>query len=138
MRKNVSKENILRWFAEWGSLKQCIHFIDTIAFPKKKEIWWVNLGQNIGVEANGKNADFERPVLVIKAFNAEALLVVPISSAVHSDKHLFLFTNQLGKQNVLNLSQIRTLSNKRFKRKVGEFDSALFDRVLDKIRNFLS
>ncbi len=35
----------------------------------EREVWWCGIGINIGVEIDGKNSDFERPVLVVKKFN---------------------------------------------------------------------
>ena len=131
------KQKILRWFLEWAKLKPQLHFSENSAFPKKREIWWVSLGHNIGVETNGKNDTFERPVLVIKVFNAHSSLVAPISSKIRKDQYLFQFKNILGMPNVANLSQLRTLSSKRFRRLVGEIDAGEFDRIREVVKDFL-
>ncbi len=34
----------------------------------EREIWWAHLGVNVGYEQDGKNDNFERPVLIIKKF----------------------------------------------------------------------
>lgn len=137
MNDETLKEKILRWFSEWAKLKPKIHFAEGGAFPKKREIWWVSLGHNIGVETNGKNDAFERPVLVIKVFNAHASLVAPISSQVRGDQYLFPFKNILGVPNVVNLSQLRTISSKRFRRNVGEIDAGEFGRIVKMVKDFL-
>lgn len=95
------------------------------------------MGHNIGVETNGKNDAFERPVLVIKVFNAQASLVAPISSKVREDQYLFPFKNTFGVPNVVNLSQLRTVSNRRFRRKLGEIDAGEFGRVVEVVTAFL-
>lgn len=71
---------ILQKFIAWTKLKARIHVSEKIIYPKRREIWWASLGQNIGVEINGKNNNFERPVLVIRVFNKNSVLVLPISS----------------------------------------------------------
>ena len=138
MKAETLREKILRWFSEWAKLKPHIHFSDSEGiFPKKREIWWVSLGQNIGVEMNGKNDAFERPVLVIKVFNSQASLVAPVSSMVHKDQYLFPFKNIFGVLNVVNLSQLRTISSKRFRRKIGEMDTQEFGRIVRRVKDFL-
>ena len=58
-------ESIIQSFADWARLKLRIHLyknLDSVYF-RERQIWWASVGQNIGVESNGKNANFERPVL---------------------------------------------------------------------------
>ena len=130
----ITKE-LLKIFVDWTKLKIRIHVSERMpAFPKKKEIWWVSLGQNIGVEANGKNATFERPVLVIKVFNTYSYLVAPISSKVREDKYLFEFINNADESNIVNISQLRTISAKRFVRKVADMTDSDFDQIIELIR----
>ena len=119
----------LKKFVIWTKLKVKIHLSEPAVYPKVKEIWWVSLGQNIGVEVNGKNETFERPVAVIKVFNNLGMLVAPISSKVKEDKYFVQFTNNDGERNIINMSQIRSISSKRFIRKVGELDSESFEKV---------
>lgn len=49
-----------------------------------REIWWCSLGINIGREQDGKNADFVRPVLILKIFNNETAWILPLSSKIKS------------------------------------------------------
>lgn len=39
---------------------------DRSLYFKERQIWWASIGQNIGVEANGKNKKYERPVIILK------------------------------------------------------------------------
>lgn len=97
----------------------------------------MSLGQNVGVEMNGKNDAFERPVLVIKVFNAQSSLIAPISSKVHEDQYLFSFKNIFGVPNVVHLSQLRTISSQRFRLKIGEMDTQEFGRIVRMVKDFL-
>lgn len=130
----ITKE-LLKIFVDWTKLKVRIHVSERMpAFPQKREIWWASLGQNIGVEVNGKNAAFERPVLVIKVFNTHSYLVAPISSKVRKDKYLFEFINNVGERNVVNISQLRTISSKRFVRKIADIAGSDFNLILELIQ----
>lgn len=122
-------KSLLKIFVSWTKLKVKIHLSDNKAYPKVREIWWVSLGQNIGVEVNGKNETFERLVVVIKVFNNLGMLVAPISSKKKEDKYFVQFTNNNGEKNIINMSQIRSISSKRFLRKVGELDAESFEKL---------
>ena len=124
----ITKEIIER-FKSWFKLKIRIYRSEPKAYPKVKEIWWVSLGQNIGVEVNGKNETFERPAVVIKVFNNLGMLVAPISSKVKEGKYFVEFTNSVGEKNIINMSQIRSISGKRFIRKVGELENESFEKL---------
>jgi mRNA interferase MazF len=68
-------------FDRWNNKKQLAHDVPLpLAFPKNGEVWMCTLGKNLGREQNGGSQDFSRPVLVIKKFNNEIFLVVPLST----------------------------------------------------------
>lgn len=126
---NDRLQELLKIFVFWTKIKVKIHLSERKVYPKVKEIWWVSLGQNIGVEVNGKNEKFERPVVVIKVFNNYGMLVAPISSKIKEDKYFIDYINNDGEKNIINMSQIRSISSKRFIRKVGELSADDFERV---------
>ncbi|MCX6712220.1 MAG: type II toxin-antitoxin system PemK/MazF family toxin [Candidatus Vogelbacteria bacterium] len=125
----ITKE-LIKIFASWTKLKIRIHAVEEIlAIPQAREIWWVNLGQNIGVETNGKSDNFERPVVVIKVFNYHCSLVAPISSTIKEDQYLIEFMTGEDKRSTINMSQLRSLSHKRFIRKMGELNYEDFSKI---------
>lgn len=138
MKNETLKEKILRWFSEWAKLKPHIHFSDRQnIFPKRREIWWASIGQNIGVEVNGKNKQFERPVLIVRVFNADFVLAVSISSQEKKGEYYYPFTNPAGEKNVVVLSEIRAISSKRLVRIVGEMGSADFSAIIARLKQMI-
>jgi len=128
----TSKEllNIL----DWTSVKARIIMSEHRPFPRKREVWWASLGQNIGIEVNGKNKRFERPVLVISVLNADSLFVAPITSTIGGNqRYLIPFTSHNGTSQSVNIFQLRTLSTKRFIRKISDISIGNFNAVLDSI-----
>ena len=119
---------------DWNRIKARLHISNAHPYPYKKEIWWASLGQNIGVEINGKNNKFERPVLVIRVFNTHSSFISPITSTLSDKKFIISFTNLVGENNSTNISQLRTISNKRLLRKIGEISDTEFEKVLETIR----
>lgn len=125
--------NDLIKFIEWTAVKSILHTSHRIQHPKKKEIWFVALGYNIGVEMNGKNSSFERPVLILREFSSESMLVAPLTSKVGTHKYCVEFTDSIGQTSAANLYQLRTLSTKRFLRKISFVDDAAFNIILESI-----
>lgn len=131
----LDQKDILEKIVRWTKVKVRLNFLEKLVFPKEREIWWVSLGQNIGVEINGKNENFERPVLVVKRYNLEAFLVIPLSSKIKENQHCLSLIKNGSDYGTLNLSQIRSVSVKRFVRKLGKIDVVVYrdikKRILD-------
>ncbi len=126
---NNALQELLKIFVSWTKLKVKIHLSEHITYPKVREIWWISFGQNIGVEINGKNDKFERPAVVVKVFNNLGMLVAPISSKDKEHKYFVDFLNSDGEKNFINMSQIRSISSKRFIRKIGELNVDDFEKL---------
>ena len=77
---------------EWTVLKARISASSSVLpIASVRDVWWASLGHNIGVEVNGKNNSFERPVLVMKVFNADSLFAVPLTTTERENTHLIRF-----------------------------------------------
>jgi len=85
-------------FDAWLVAKKKIHHVRSGAFAHPREIWWCSLGINIGAETDGKNENFERPILVFKVYNTETMLVFPITSKQKDDPFHFTIKSQLLKK----------------------------------------
>ena len=102
----------------WTKLKIRLHHKDQHApFFFEREIWWASLGSNIGVEEDGKNELFERPVIITRVFNLDLVWVVPLTSKLKNGKFYFPFVHE-GKTYSAILSQMKPLSTKRLIRKI--------------------
>jgi len=48
-------------FGQWNNLKKKIHKKDPhFIYFRVGEVWWCNVGMNVGVEQNGKGKAFSR------------------------------------------------------------------------------
>lgn len=54
---------------------------------KERDIWWASIGVNVGFEEDGKHEKFIRPVLVIKKFNRELFLGIPMSTKIKDNRY---------------------------------------------------
>lgn len=123
-------------FNAWHKKKKDIHFNKKAPFFHERDIWWCSLGVNIGQEQNGKNNNFERPVLVLKKFNNDILWTIPMSSANKDDEYYFPIINK-GRTYSLVISQLRLISSKRLLRKIRTLSHGEFEEVKVKVVDIL-
>ncbi len=111
--------NFIKKFIFWNLLKQKIHIERINKKYHAGDIWWCNIGQNIGFEQNGANDNFDRPVLVIKGFNKSVCLIVPLTSKIKKNKFHYEVGLVENKIAYAILSQIRLIDTKRFTNQIG-------------------
>ena len=119
-------------FISWCKKKQKIEN-RKIKYPKRREIWWVDLGVNIGSEQDGVGYLFERPVLILKTFANGTCLVAPLTRAEVDSK--FAYKVIYGdKASYILLTQIRLISTKRLRRVIWRIDIHRFDIIKELVR----
>jgi mRNA interferase MazF len=123
-------------FWKWHDLKTKIERKDQPPLFHEAEIWWSSLGVNVGVEEDGKNDLFERPILIFRKFNKDMFLGLPMSSIRKFGKYNYsIFVH--GYERTILLSQIRTLSAKRLIRRAGKLQRKKFLRITRALVIFL-
>src|SRR6202165_5229556 len=126
-------------FDRWNELKK--RLADDVspppAFPKSGEVWMCTLGKNLGREQNGGSQDFSRPVLVIKKFNNEIFLVVPLSTKQKPLDFYFNYNDPSGAPVAAVLAQLGLVSINRFRRDIYVLPAALLREVRARLRAFL-
>jgi mRNA interferase MazF len=125
-------------FDSWNEIKKEVDDkkINQNFFFYEREVWWCSLGANIGVETDGKNDNFERPVLLVKRFNKDMAWVLPITSRSGDGRFYYPIRYEKQAQSVI-VSQIRTVSTKRLLRKIRVLPDAEFVEIINKIDAFL-
>ncbi len=121
-------------FDYWNIIKKRLHFLPQEPFFQEGEIWWCSLGMNIGYEYNGKNINYERPVLIICKISNDMAWVLPISS--QTKEHEFRFLIEEFHSQVI-MSQPRTVSSRRLLRKIGPLSCDDFCSICDQIIKIL-
>jgi len=126
----------MKRFLEWIGIKEKIHTEKLPPTFEEREIWWANVGENIGHEENGRGNNFIRPFIVVRKFNKELLFGVPCSSVIKENKYYFKIVVQAGNfKTAAMLSQTRTISSKRLLKvvdKMGEESFKELKKALDK------
>ena len=129
--------NYKKDFDRWNNKKKKIEENDKNILTSHRQIWWTSVGLNVGDEEDGKNENFERPVLVLKTFNRKVFLGIPITSRKKENKYYFEIEYH-NKKYYLILSQIRLFSNKRLLRKITKIDSNVFVEIKKSLKKIIN
>ncbi|MDD5396698.1 MAG: type II toxin-antitoxin system PemK/MazF family toxin [Candidatus Moranbacteria bacterium] len=123
-------------FEVWNKKKQELHKTNKDIYFRKGEIWWCSLGVNIGYEQDGKNENFERPILVLRKINRHLALVIPLSSKLKNHPYYYQYSHE-GKLFSAIIFQLRVMSTKRFLRRLGFVGKDEFNKILGVVVKFL-
>lgn len=123
-------------FDKWNILKKSIEDTNLEIFANQREIWWCHIGINVGSEVCGKNNPFERPVLILKVFTKNLVLVAPLSSKKkETENHIEV---RVGKNvSYLMVEHIKTISTKRLSRKISKMDKTVFFEIYQKCKELI-
>lgn len=96
-------------FDEWNIVKSSLHFAGIFRNIKEGDVWWCSMGENVGVEINGKDEFFLRPVLVIKKLSKHGFMGAPLTSQPHQGSWYVQF-NFKNKRQYAVLAQARVFN----------------------------
>ncbi|MGE3702619.1 MAG: type II toxin-antitoxin system PemK/MazF family toxin [Hyphomicrobiaceae bacterium] len=124
-------------FDRWNDRKKEVDHSTFRRFrQREREVWWCTLGVNVGSEQDGSQDFFERPVLVVRKFNKDTVLIVPLTSSPRRTPYHIAVRHQ-GTEFVAVVSQLRLISTKRLARKIYQMDRAIFAEIVTRIRAML-
>lgn len=119
MRNSDKGLELERWFAQ----KLRLHRQGRVPPFKEGEIWWCGIGENVGIEINGKSNLASHPVLIFKKFGKYGFFGIPLSSQAHEGSWYAPFRFQ-GKNQIACLAQARSFSAYRLYTKIGAADKS--------------
>lgn len=99
-----------------------------------REIWWCQLGVNVGSEQNGKGERFLRPCVIVRGFGADACLVIPLTTSPKEHRLRMPIGAVQDKEAKANLSQLRIVDTRRLVEKVGFLNKDVFEELKRRIR----
>lgn len=123
-------------FDRWNEIKKKTDSSKFTDFVHTREVWWCSLGLNIGYEQDGKHITFERPMLVLRKFNNDMVLAVPLSTRLKKNSYNIIFMHE-GEQFSALISQIRLISTKRFLRRMYQMDSTIFTKIREAVKDMI-
>lgn len=114
MEKEYDKD-----FDGWNKIKKKIDYSSNKKTVKLGEVYWCKLGLNVGVEQNGRQDNFERPVIVIKKFSNKIVLIAPLTTQSH-EGNWYLDTILFNRKQQVILNQIKPIDTKRLLNSIGQ------------------
>lgn len=126
----------MKHFDDWNNVKKCANARNTRALFKEGDVWWCSLGVNVGDEQDGKGRHFSRPVLILKKFNQNIFLGLPLSTAIKENRFYHRLHFKGIDQSVV-LSQLRLLDAKRLENRMGDLPSHECEKVKEKLKRLL-
>ena len=96
-------------------------------------MWWCRVGVNVGFEMDGQGETFERPVVIIKKFNLDVCLVIPLTARPKKGKYYFSIGKIADRDATAVLSQIRFIDRKRLANKITMLDTKIFKELIREI-----
>ena len=109
---------IIKNYLDWIYTKIILQEKIRLAIVKEGEVYWCSLGENIGDEENGKREKSRRPVLILKKFNNNIFLGVPMTTKNKDSKYYIKIILKDKSQSAM-ISQVRVLDTKRLAQKIG-------------------
>ncbi len=132
MYDNCMSHEYKKDFDEWNEVKKKVEKQDRIEI-REGSVWVCSFGLNIGYEINGKHTQYERPALVIRSFGVGGGIVLPLTSKDKKGKYVISFNSTSN----INLTQIRYLDSKRFRRFLFEIKDSQLHSIKNKLKDIL-
>jgi mRNA interferase MazF len=122
-------------FDKWNKVKKRTEDKKVIPHIKYREIYWANVGENIGFEQNGKGDDFLRPLLIFKKFSNNMFFGIPLSSQRKKEGNFFFeFSFQEDTISTALIVQGKLFDVKRLERKIGKISLEDYKVLKEKFR----
>ena len=121
-------------FLKWFPLKEQKHATAKCQKITNGEVWWVAVGENVGIEINGKSDYFSRPVLVYKKLSHLGFMGIPLTTKNHEGAWYVGFSFQ-HKEVQAVLSQARVFSALRLYNRLGQLAEDDMEKIKNGFRN---
>lgn len=125
-------------YSQWGDIKTTVHNEKERPFFHEREIWFCVLGENVGFEQDGRGEEYLRPVVIVRKFNNEVCLVVPLTKNQKKGIHYFSFSYKEELISTAILSQVRLVDAKRLDYKSGTISETDFVALKQKLRQLIA
>lgn len=136
-------DTYIKDFDGWHPCKTWINQSKTRPTIRQREIWWCSIGVNVGVEQDGKNSLYERPVLIVRKFNHRHFLGTPLTTQIKDLpwRHTIYYRNKAEgrtREGQAILSQLRAYDTARLTRHLARLGNTQFNALVQTIQEMLS
>ena len=124
-------------FSVWCEQKEKIQVFGKNKFYHPRDIWWCSLGVNIGFEQDGTGIKKDRPIVIIRGFNKNVCLIIPLTTSRKNNKYYLKIGKVSNKPATAIISQIRLIDTKRLIKKIGVIDKEKFGIIRKAVKDLI-
>jgi mRNA-degrading endonuclease toxin of MazEF toxin-antitoxin module len=135
----MGADNNNKWLklSHWNKLKYIAHFRKKLPYFKTGEIWWCYIGENVGIEINGKSEKHSRPVYVAKKLSGQGAIVLPLTSQPKTGRPFYPIKIN-DRTSYIIFSQVKTISALRLVSKMATIDKSAQAEIKEKFLHFFT
>lgn len=124
---------------KWNKLKKCLDAREHYPTFKEREIWWCDLGINIGYEMDGSESesDFARPVLILRRYNKYTAWMLPLTRTKKDLPFYHIIKAKDLADSCISLSQGRLISSKRLRTYIVKIPISEFQEIQDEVSSLI-
>ena len=127
-------------YDKWNEIKKDTQIDKKLRLFKRRDIFFIKMGQNIGYEQNGKGSNFVRPIVVLKKITNNMFIGIPLSSQIKYGSWFYEFEfntkNRISK-NIAIIPQLKMYSSQRLLNKISVMPKEKFNELKQKVINFI-
>jgi len=124
-------------FDEWNKFKKRLDAKEHYPTFKEREIWWCDIGVNIGHEIDGAKNDFARPVLILRRYNKYVVWALPLTRTKKELPFYHAIKTKRLIDSCISLSQGRLISSKRLRTHVVKIPVSEFREIQDEVSSLI-
>ncbi len=122
-------------FDTWNEVKKKVEESKRIPV-KAGEICWCKIGINVGTEEDGKGSKFTRPILIMKKYSHQSILVAPLTTKSHTGSWYYDL-NFKDKALQVILNQARPIDTKRLFLSMGQVSEKELEKIINAYCNLV-
>lgn len=130
-------DKLIKNYKQWMSKKSVINNKGVIRSFREGDVWWGAIGENVGVEIDGKSKRYSRPIVILKKHSRLLFMAVPLTSKQHNGTWYvpFIFQN---KHQTAVLVQTKPMDVTRLYERIGKLSNADYQRIKEAYLKLLS
>ena len=115
-------------YKNWMGVKAGINDKEEILKINEGDVVWAAMGENVGVEIDGKSEKYSRPVVILKKHTARCFTGTPLTSKPHKGTWYKTFKFQNKKQ-IAVLMQTRLMDTARVYGRIGRLSKHDYELI---------
>lgn len=128
---------MLKNYQKWMGVKSNINNSSKVRKINEGDVVWAAVGENVGVEIDGKSEKYSRPVIVLRKHSDLCFTGMPLTSKPHKGSWYTNFKFQNRCQTAV-LIQTKLMDTHRVYNRMGKLSKTDYQKILNAYIKFLA